>query len=168
MKGRPTKKVPVNSSRDVMKTKTALANKPGAARGRLILKKAARPVAPTLRAASSRLGGIARKVALGDPDAENEPHENMDEDNPGHSSGEAPLREGMKDVYEDGLLGESVRHEKEEENEAAERNLIFREGIPCRDGQGHCDRHGDQRYSEAEKEGRDDTHRSDGKARLEP
>jgi hypothetical protein len=63
-KGSPTKKVPVNSSRDVMNTNTALASKPGAARGRVILKKALVLLAPTLLAASSRCGGIDLNVAF--------------------------------------------------------------------------------------------------------
>jgi hypothetical protein len=38
-KGRPMKNVPVNSSREVMKTNTELARSPGAARGKVMWKK---------------------------------------------------------------------------------------------------------------------------------
>jgi hypothetical protein len=63
-KGRPTKNVPVNSSKEVMKTNTALASRPGAAKGSEILKKVTRLLAPTLLAASSITGGIDLNVAL--------------------------------------------------------------------------------------------------------
>ena len=64
MSGTPTKKVPVNSSREMRNTKIALARIPGRARGRVTVRNAWKAVAPMLRAASSSSRSTAANAAV--------------------------------------------------------------------------------------------------------
>ena len=61
--GTPTKNVPVNSSSDSRNTKIALAMMPGAASGRLTVRKVRSAEPPRLRAASSRSRSTAANAA---------------------------------------------------------------------------------------------------------
>ena len=64
MNGAPMKKVPVNSSKDVIKTNMELAIKPGVARGRVMRKKTRSRDAPRFLAASSKVTGIDLNAAV--------------------------------------------------------------------------------------------------------
>ena len=85
-KGSPTKKVPVNSSKEVIKTNTALASSPGC-QGKRYLVESLEPACPDTPGRFLHVRRNRFKGRIGDPDAEHQPDQDVNQDHPRYGPG---------------------------------------------------------------------------------